>query len=339
MILAGIDEAGYGPILGPLVVSRSAFELASARVDESGLEAMAQPGAELPDLWKPLKAAVSKSKSRTGKLHVADSKSVYTPSAGLTNLERGVLAFTAVAAGATLPLQNLDEVLQALCPGDGVYLAEHAWYRASDGEAFPISTTLADVSTAMPALRSAISSAGIGAFHIASTVLPEGKYNRMVEQTRNKAAVLLSVALGHLHALLHLPGDEPLVVVCDRQGGRTHYRPALMQAFPDFPLTIAHESEERAGYVLRTPKRVALVLFMEKSEDQSLPTALASMACKYLREALMHRFNAWWTGQMPPGSELVPTAGYYTDGVRFLKDIEAVRAGLKIPDHQLIRSR
>jgi hypothetical protein len=64
--------------------------------------------------------------------------------------------------------------------------------------------------------------------------------------------------------------------------------------------------------------------------------ALASMLSKYLRESLMRRFNAFWAGHMP---EVAPTAGYYNDGTRFLRDIDSKRRQLGIADEELIRSR
>ncbi len=53
-------------------------------------------------------------------------------------------------------------------------------------------------------------------------------------------------------------------------------------------------------------------------------------------ESLMGRFNAYWSAMLP---ELTPTAGYYSDGVRFLNDIDGKRRELGIEDAQLIRSR
>src|SRR5688572_16799685 len=86
MILAGIDEAGYGPLLGPLVVGCCAFEF-------DGGDPMADPP---PCLWKRLRRLVSKNHLKSGrKLHVNDSKVVYSPSTGLKELERSILAICA----------------------------------------------------------------------------------------------------------------------------------------------------------------------------------------------------------------------------------------------------
>ena len=76
MIISGIDEAGYGPLLGPLVVGCCAFEIP----DEVRTE-------QIPCLWKRLRRYVSKSRSKNGvKIHVNDSKVVYNSTAGLKEL-------------------------------------------------------------------------------------------------------------------------------------------------------------------------------------------------------------------------------------------------------------
>ncbi len=108
LIYAGIDEAGYGPLLGPLCVGASVFRI------EDWSE-----GEQAPNLWKLLSTSVCRSPTdKRRRIAVDDSKALKLPNDSpkhhpLTHLERGVLTFLNVLAredGAAVghPAHDLD---------------------------------------------------------------------------------------------------------------------------------------------------------------------------------------------------------------------------------------
>lgn len=322
MILAGIDEAGYGPVLGPLVVGACAFEVDG------------DPAVDPPCLWTLLRKLVSKSRHREGKkLHINDSKLVYSTSAGLKELERSILSVA--AAMGDMPV-DLEALLRRVAPAVLPEMMRYPWYRPALQPEFPLEQDAIGVKLFANGLRAEMERVKTHCVHLSARVICEGELNRMFDATRNKGNVLFSVAAGHLDDLLRTFGRQNLVIICDRQGGRAHYGALLRLMFEDWALEIVSEETSRSEYRLLRDGHAVRIVFVEKAEVGCMPVALASMLSKYLREAMMGRFNAYWQQQLPGVN---PTAGYHTDGVRFLGDIEQKRRELGVEDARLIRSR
>ena len=272
--------------------------------------------------------------NKTGrKLHVNDSKAVYSPSIGLGELEKSVLA---IAGCVHAFPDDLDGLLRCVASHAMGELADHRWYGRHEAEKFPREHEAVAVKMIGNALRHEMEKTQTTCVHLAARVVSERPLNRLFHHTRNKSNTLFSVASIHLDELVRKFGEQNLTIICDRQGGRAHYGPLLQQIFEDWSLEIVEHSAGYSEYKLTRGSHAVTIAFAEKAEGLSMSVAVASMLCKYLRETLMHRFNAYWQTQQPG---VTPTAGYYNDGLRFLEDITETRARLGVTDDELIRSR
>lgn len=324
-IVAGIDEAGYGPVLGPLVVSLAAFEVPDKLADAC--------------LWAQLADCIAaKVSKRDPRLPVVDSKKLHHSSAGLAAVEKTALVM--LSAGGKKPA-TFHELLQTLCPAVESHLQEYPWYDHFE-VALPLECDPMMISLQANAVRHGLDREGIKFLGGRSCVLPAGQFNSLVGKTRNKATVLWTLTLRLINHMIRHAGERKLLMYIDRQGARVSYARALLTAFEGVDLQILEESEDVSRYQLqcargrRSSSEATTIEFRQKGESAHLPIALASIYSKYLRELFMFAFNRYWQQHV---DGLKRTAGYYQDGSRFLEDIKPAIASLAVDRRILVRSR
>ena len=317
-ILAGIDEAGFGPLLGPLVVSSCAFSVGGELVEG--------------DLWQVLRKSVGRTRKHLGgRLLIADSKKAYKRSEGLGHLERSVLG---VLGSVGERPADLGSLLSVLCPDCLGRLIEYPWYVETERRLLPVDRP--DLRIAGKVFGDDMEGRGVKLVSLASQCLDVAHYNTMIHSVKNKAQVLFVTTTRLVQSLLdRFPGQD-IHILIDRQGGRVHYREHLLRSFPEMDLHILAENEQRSAYALRNGSRVVRLGFEVGADERHLAVSLASMVSKYVRELLMERVNRYFASKSP---ELKPTAGYWKDGLRFLDDVERHLHDFEIDRHRLVRCR
>ena len=317
-ILVGIDEAGYGPILGPLVVSASVVELPDELLGKS--------------LWESLGKSVAKRRSASvGRVVINDSKKLYT-GWDYRCLQRGVLA--ALAAAKMNPVKNLGDLLTRLDSNVVDNLEGYPWY--GDAKEWVLKYDRDDVVTVGAALGQVMAEKRMRMVGLWSRVLPVGRFNEMVEAVDNKASVLFSLICQLVQQAFQRFGKQNLQIVIDKQSGRSHYRKPLQRMFGDLEMKVIQEEDQTSSYQLSGSGSSMKIHFLQKGDQRQLPIALASMTSKYVRELFMEMLNAYFQQRFP---KVKPTAGYYKDGKRFLAELEVKVDEKNAPRRLLIRSR
>jgi ribonuclease HII len=325
-ILAGIDEAGYGPLLGPLVVSGTVFS-----IPQNLLKA---------DLWQILQKAVSKDKKKlSGRLLINDSKKAFSRSSGTHHLQRTVLATLDILnrvdpSRPTLP-QTADDVVKQLSLPCRHYLSEYPWYQKLHQTTLP---AMEDISIASGVFHRTLAQNDMRLLWMQTRFLEAGQYNQRLDKIKNKSRVLfieLCSLVHHVFKTYH-DNDGPMQFLIDRQGGRMQYHLELMKMFPGMELTILTQSETLSSYEMTNGKQSMRLHFATEADSKFLPVSLASMASKWIRELLMDELNRYFA-DICPG--IKPTAGYWQDGQRFIADLHKYPKGQTFDKNKLIRNK
>jgi ribonuclease HII len=318
---AGIDEAGYGPQLGPLVVAGTAFKIEGT------------PAAGT--LWEALGEAVARhARGSAGRLVVNDSKKVYSGPHTLRRLEEGVLAFLPPCTGG-LPAQA-GELLAMLgaCRRRGE--EPSPWFRAVSRTALPVVSNLSALESKAALLSEALAQTGVRVLPARAAVVLPPEFNRTVARTRSKSLLLFQKCGLILQHLWRQAGPGRSHIVVDKHGARVRYRRLLKDVFPDCQCDILREGRKRSTYRIMDGERTLNLTFAEGADAKALPVALASMTAKYLRELHMIAFNSYWHERV---EGLRPTAGYRSDSARFLKDISDAMHAEGVHERDLARCK
>jgi ribonuclease HII len=352
-ILIGMDEAGYGPNLGPLVVAATVWEVGQERGGEVGFGVQgseAEPAIEAVDLYKLLRGIVSKT-IVDGRIAIADSKKLHQPRKGLRRLEHGLhTVLAAMGQGAAC----WSELVESCAADPNDHHAHLCWHSGFDCK-LPVDVPAGDVAILAERLREECGAARVRPIAIRARFVFPAQLGELSEVYGNKSGALSHVTIGLLREVIdslqigsrppaeasspqESPASSPqppVFAVCDKHGARNRYGALLQHHFPEHWISTTIEENEESRYEWGADESSVCVAFRAKAE-RFLPTALASMTAKYLRELSMRAFNEFWCARV---EGLRPTAGYPLDARRFKQEIESVQQSLGVDDGILWRKK
>ena len=371
MLIFGTDEAGYGPNLGPLVVSACAWEVPdslSVELMYKSLFPVVLPWSERKNLTDDGKTGgerANRGGNNPGRFLLDDSKKLYQghlSAQGVKNLEYALLTCLVCLNRIDLQSASIQSVVKALArtesrlkvvstadgealPGldftvraprseTGVADKPPVWEIPSNEIPVPVDARKDQLTACVASFQAIQESSGVHLKDLRSDVVQPLRFNELCLQHGNKSTVLSRVTLNALHeTMLPLPCERG-VILCDKHGSRDRYADLLKDQF-ETDVEILQESRAVSRYRFAWRSGTYEIAFQAKGDSQP-PAALASVADKYLRELFMRQFNDFWQKQIPG---LEPTAGYPVDAKRFLEQIDPLRQQLGIPLEILWRER
>lgn len=296
----GTDEAGYGPNLGPLVVSGTLWKWEVDSIPVSTASVLEQFNSVLEPVC-----------CRAGAFPVFDSKKLYR-SGHLAPLERSFLLAMGLLG---IEAASFHDLLAVLAPSSDPL---PPWEEGQEGE----------VSLPEPvdshAAAQKLSQRGVSLLAAQSRRIHPERFNLLLKSGYLKSDILGEATLGLASLLARRAQEEnhraPVFVLCDKLGGRNRYLTLLQRFFMDEWFTAIEEGSSLSRY-----QTGQLQIQFQVKGESNRPTALASIISKYLRERSMELFNRYWIKRYP---NLAPTAGYPEDAKRFAAEIDPNHFGV-----------
>ncbi|MDI6787285.1 MAG: hypothetical protein QME51_02810, partial [Planctomycetota bacterium] len=221
--LVGIDEAGYGPQLGPLVVTAVVFEIPDALLVSNNP----------PCLWKKLSNIITVKKVGNHLLAVCDSKALYQPRVGIKEIEKTALTF-----------------MRLLNP-------EYSHY---DGLTLPVSAEPSEITQLVQSLKEELAHHSLRFCDAKVRVVSPVEFNHGIQRHLNKADFLWEVSSELIrHCLEKYNSNNLLIIKAGKHGGRNYYASHLGKTFPDKTIIPIRQSFDISSYTINSTNSLSSV--------------------------------------------------------------------------------
>lgn len=311
----GLDEAGYGPNLGPLVIASTCWSTPG------------QPSRF--DFYQALNSVVDPcSTCRGERLHIADSKRVNVGKNGFQSLELSAISLLQAAGIETTSLLTL---LSSLTQQEKLKLSlsKVPWFQTDLH--LPVLAENESLTLVADKFKKTLSSAQLACDQIAVQFVTATDFNADLERYDSKGVLLSNRSMQLLSQVWSPENMVPTLIVGDKHGGRNRYAELLETISAPRAVKVIEEGRAKSCYQVRSTE----IRFQTKGEEH-FPVAAASIIAKYLRELAMIQFNRFWQQHMP---DLKPTKGYPVDAKRYWQEIKSVQRSLGVSDELLWRRR
>ena len=315
-----MDEAGYGPSMGPLTICATAWRVPSS-FDACEMTTLLEP----EFLAKPIK-------STSTHVPIGDSKKIYREALAVEGLILGA-RFLCYEIDGTIP-SEWDSNIAAFARQDWERLASIPWYAKRQSTHFAaLDKTLVDQREYFHAASAKMKTLSIALAGIRMRVIDEVEFNRQLDRTGNKSTLLSEASLALVKQVIseYAREGEDIEVYCDKHGGRNRYQAVLTFMFDEEWFASEIESRACSRYSAKWHGHSMQIQF-KVDGDSIFPSAAASIIAKWTREELMDRLNKFW--EIEVAGDIAPTAGYYVDALRFAEQIEGTASKLGLDrDH------
>ena len=325
-LVIGIDEAGYGPNLGPLVIGGSSWQIGDEQSDHSPTETADQFILLQNDIHDDYRLGRGPPWGDSKKIFSRKS----TKSETLEPLERGVFAAIQIATN-TLP-ETSDRLLSLLAlksPRD----SERSGWKKLDEVTLPLATKVPHAIEQAEQAAKQLHAHTIQLTGLACRWIFPETFNAALDTGMNKSDILSQASLRLAFDLRNQHPHMPAVIWCDRHGGRKRYAGVISHCFDAARVEPLSETTRCSHYHIHDGEHQTFIHFTVGGESQ-LPVAVSSMTAKYTRELAMSVFNSFWADHIP---SLQPTAGYPVDARRWWQETEKDRHRMSISDDVLWR--
>ena len=223
----GIDEAGYGPNLGPLVM---AAVIAEAQDDRE------------PDVWADLAASVSRAGGPVGRLWVDDSKRVLKGRSGRDRLFETAMA--SLVAARHQPPGTMSQWLSAVNAGSLAGVELSRWLEPDHDPPAPV---VACLGAPLACERWKI-------IDVRAVVAGPERFNAELASCKSKADAHFQV-FAQLLRPIWAQTELPTLIRSDKHGGRHFYLGPLSEALPDAWIERGEEGPNLSRYLARDGSR------------------------------------------------------------------------------------